>query len=189
MCDYKNGKIYQLVCYETGEIYVGSTARDLEDRLDEHKSPSNTCYSKQIINRGNYYIELLETYPCNSQFELEVKESEYQRAIECINRRIARRTNAEWRQDNKETLKAYKLMYYKNNKSYISERSKPYRLENAEKIAKYNKEYHQNNKKAIKACNSKVVVCECGSSCVKQQLKRHKLTKKHINLMNKLNLS
>ena len=163
MCDYKNGKIYQLVCNDTNEIYVGSTVRDLEDRLDEHKSPSNTCYSKQIINRGNYYIELLETYPCNSQFELDRKEGEYQRVIECINHDIAGRTAKEYYQDNKE------------------------------KLLSSQHEYRQNNKEAInainKAYNSKVVICECGIKSTKGTLSRHKRTKRHINLMNKLNLS
>ena len=153
MIDYKNGKIYQIVCNETGEIYVGSTVQDLEIRLRTHKTSANACCSKQIIDRNNYYIELLETYPCNSQFELDRKEGEYQRVIECINHRIAGRTRKEWEQDNKEAL------------------------------AKNKREYYQNNKETFKARDNKVVICECGIESTKQNIARHKRSKKHINLM------
>tara|TARA_R110000737_G_scaffold68757_1_gene97022 strand:- start:54 stop:581 length:528 start_codon:yes stop_codon:yes gene_type:complete len=172
MIDYKNGKIYRLVCYETGEIYIGSTAVSLEDRLTKHKTPSNRCYSKQIIDRGNYYIELLENYPCNSEYELNLKEGEYHRAIECINHNIAGRTKSEymaqWRQDNKEKLAKYYKEYQQDNKEVIA----------TQKI-----EYYQDNKEAILASNSKVVICECGIKSTRINLPRHKRTKKHIDLM------
>jgi len=178
MCDYKNGKIYQLVCNETREVYIGSTTASLEDRLTTHKAPTNNCYSKQIIDRNNYYIELLETYPCNNEFELNRKEGEYQRAIECINHNIAGRTYKEWVQDNKEKLDKY-------HKKYDTE----YRQINKEAIAKRKHKYYQNNLETLKANRGKVVICECGIKSTHGTLKTHKLTKKHINLMNKLNLS
>jgi len=168
MIDYKNGKIYQIVCNETGEIYVGSTVQDLEIRLRTHKTSANACCSKQIIDRNNYYIELLETYPCNSQFELDRKEGEYQRVIECINHRIAGRTRKEWEQDNKEALAKNKREYYQNNK---------------EALAKNKREYYQNNKETFKARDNKVVICECGIESTKQNIARHKRSKKHIDLM------
>ena len=168
MPDYKNGKIYQLVCNETGEVYIGSTVQDLERRLSRHKATDNNCYSNQIINRGNYYIELLENYPCNNEFELNRKEGEYQRAIECINHDIAGRTPKEWVQDNKEKLAKYhkeyqqdnkeviatqKLEYYQANKETFKEyyqnnkeKHKEYNENNKEKLKEYNKEYYQNNK-------------------------------------------
>ena len=174
MLDYKNGKIYKIVCYETGEVYVGSTVRSLEDRLKTHKKCSNSCCSKQIIDRNNYYIELLETYPCNNQFELNRKEGEYQRAIECINIYIAGRTRKEYRQDNEKK---------------IVEQRKEYRQINLEVIKEQRKEYRQINLEAIKAHNNKVVICECGIKSTRINLPRHKTSKRHIDLMNKLNLS
>ena len=204
MPDYKNGKIYQLVCNETNEVYIGSTVQDLEVRLTRHKTPTNNCYSKQIIDRGNYYIELLETYPCNNEYELNRKEGEYQRAIECINHDIAGRTDAEWRQDNKEKLAKYYKEYQQDNKEKIAKYHKEYQQDNLETIVNYRKDYYQDNKEklaknviiyrqnnleAIKAQKSKVVICECGIKYTHNHLKRHKRTKRHIDLMNKLNLS
>ena len=199
MPDYKNGKIYQLVCNETREVYIGSTTRSLEDRLSTHKKSSNKCYSKQIIDRNNYYIELLETYPCNNQFELDRKEGEYQRTIECINHNIAGRTRKEWEQDNKEaiakyhkeykeynkeTIVNYRKEYYQDNKEAIFVHNKEYYQNNSETIIKQKHEYNQNNKEAIKAQKSKVVICECGIKSTKGTLAKHRRSKKHIALIN-----
>ena len=177
MIDYKNGKIYQIVCNETGEIYIGSSAVSLEDRLKYHKCKSSKCCSKQIINRGKYYIELLETYPCNSKYELERKEGEYQKLITCINIRIAGRTETEWRQDNKEKRAKYDCEYRQNNLEHKKNMDKQRHIKNA---------LHVSEKNKVKT------TCECGSTFRISHITRHKRTKKHlkhIDLMNKLNLS
>jgi hypothetical protein len=184
MPDYKNGKIYQLVCNDTDEIYIGSTALSLEDRLSIHKSPANGCCSKQIIDRNNYYIELLETYPCNNEFELNRKEGEYQRAIECINRNIAGRTKQQYYQDNKEHHNNRSKEHYNENKEYYSNLSKQYHKNNKEYLNEKSRRYHVENRDTIKAYNSKVVICECGIKSTHGHLKRHKLTKLHIDLIN-----
>ena len=202
MPDYKNGKIYQLVCNETGEVYIGSTVQDLERRLSSHEVSANCCRSKQIIDRNNYYIEILETYPCNNEFELDRKEGEYQRAIECINYKIAGRTAKEYYQDNKEKLVSSQHEYRQNNKEAINAINKAYNskvviCECGIKSTKGSLSRHRRSKRHIDLINletikppvGEVVVCECGSSCVKQQLARHRRTKRHIDLMNKLNLS
>ena len=178
MPDYKNGKIYKIVCYDTGEVYVGSTVQDLERRLKTHKSPVNGCCSKQIIDRNNYYIELLETYPCNNEFELNLKEGEYQRAIECINRRIAGRTDAEWRQDNIETIKAHGKEYYQDNK----EKLKQYRINNADK----RKQYCIDTKDKRRKRDSEEVNCSCGCVITKGYKSSHLKTKKHLNYVKSL---
>tara|TARA_R110000737_G_scaffold166137_1_gene193367 strand:- start:220 stop:801 length:582 start_codon:yes stop_codon:yes gene_type:complete len=179
MCDYKNGKIYKLVCNITGETYIGSTTQSLEERLYRHKSDGLNISgnrdivstSKQIIQRNAYYIELLETYPCESKTQLERKEGEYQRDIECINRYIAGRTDKEYYQDNKEELKNKQKNYRKNNLEFKLNYEREYRLKNKEKISK------------IKA---NLIVCECGFQSSYGHLARHRRTKKHIDFINKL---
>ena len=180
MPDYKNGKIYQLVCNETGEVYIGSTVQDLERRLKTHKSPANNCCSKQIIDRNNYYIELLEIYPCNNEFELCRKEGEYQRAIECINRTIAGRTDAEYYHDNIETIKARGKEYYQDNK----EKLKQYRINNADK----RKQYRIDNKDKRRKRDSEEVNCSCGCVIKKGCLHVHLKTQKHTNYLKSLTL-
>ena len=186
MIDYKNGKIYQVVCNITGERYIGSTARSVEDRLIEHEKSTNRCCSKQIIERGDYYIELLETYPCESEFELNRKEGEYQKSIECINLYVAGRTGKELREDNKERYKITKKEWTIKNFERIKARKKEYTIKNAERIKARNKEYEIKNAERIKAYNSQIVICECGCKGCKGSIAQHKRSKKHIDLMNKL---
>jgi len=173
MCDYKNGKIYKLGCNITKEAYIGSTVQSLEYRLATHKNCIDCC-SKQIIERGNYYIELLETYPCETKYELRRKEGEYQRTMECININVAGRTHKEWYEDSKNNEKIInnRLEYRKTHREDKNKVQKVYRLENAEKIKKY---------------KNAEITCECGVKSKRQNISRHKLSKKHIDRMEKLN--
>ena len=168
MGDYLNGKIYKIGCNITGEIYIGSTIQSLEDRLSQHiRDASYYKYSsKQIIDRNAYYIEQLESYPCNSQFELRRKEGEYQKTFKCVNKIIAGRTPSEYDYDNREKISEYKKVY--NKGPYY----KQYRIINAEMI----KERHSGK-----------VTCECGCEITYGHIARHRLTKNHIAIMAKLN--
>lgn len=71
---YSEGKIYKIVCRITGDVYIGSTIQPLNARMCEHRRDAKAltviCQSKLIMDRGDYYIELIELYPCNSQSEL-----------------------------------------------------------------------------------------------------------------------
>ena len=96
MVNYANGKIYKIVCNITGEVYVGSTAEPtLARRLAHHCSQSKQynvgklkshTASFYIIERGDFYIDLLEMYPCSCREELFKKEREWYDRLECINK-------------------------------------------------------------------------------------------------------
>jgi hypothetical protein len=89
---YQQGKIYKIVCNITNEIYIGSTTEELKRRLAKHKQPKRSQISRQIIERGNYKIELIKDYPCNSRWELEEEERKYILENKCINKSIPHRT-------------------------------------------------------------------------------------------------
>jgi hypothetical protein len=104
MPNYQLSKIYQLVCLSTGEKYIGSTTEPtLARRLSGHcrtykcwkNGKDHYTTSFAIIERGNYQIELLETFPCNSKDELTAREGHYIRTMECINRKVEGRTKQE----------------------------------------------------------------------------------------------
>jgi len=70
----KKGIIYEIVCNETGERYIGSTTSNLSTRIAHHKIiKKNMCCSKQIINRNNYCYNILETIIINNTKELRRK--------------------------------------------------------------------------------------------------------------------
>ena len=84
---YKNGKIYQIVCNITGEVYIGSTKAYLTERMSKHLKENNMfdCVSKRIIDRGDYTPSLIENYPCRNKSELRWRERYYTETMKCIN--------------------------------------------------------------------------------------------------------
>jgi len=68
------GNIYAIVCRITGEMYIGSTSKHVEYRLEQHKSSNNKCMSKQIIDRNNYDLKVLETLTANNKTEILLRE-------------------------------------------------------------------------------------------------------------------
>ena len=104
---YNNSKIYKIVCNITKEVYYGSTFQDLSKRLKGHISESKTVRprtsSVSIIKRGDYKIELVESYPCACKRDLRKREGYYQLNYPCINKNIAGQTIPEWLKTDTET--------------------------------------------------------------------------------------
>ena len=149
MVDYKLAKIYKIVCRITGEVYVGSTCEPtLARRLSAHRSACKAFYEKnkgsccasfQIILRGDYYIDLLENFPCNNNDELRKKEREYYDLIECINKVRPYLFIEE--------LKSERIIYDEVHKDIIREQQKQYIEEHRERVNECKRlNYHKNKK-------------------------------------------
>lgn len=126
--DYLNGKIYMLYSLQEPTFcYIGSTTQLLSQRFTDHRRD----LARYV--RGTYHwvssfsllqkyddvcIELIENFPCNSREELRRREGHYQRKRKCVNKFIAGRTDAEYREDNKEKI----LAYYRNRAPYRKEK-------------------------------------------------------------------
>tara|TARA_R110000782_G_C14627757_1_gene394055 strand:- start:31 stop:579 length:549 start_codon:yes stop_codon:yes gene_type:complete len=149
MPDYSKLKIYTIVCYRTGKIYIGSTVKTLKERLSLHKHRRN-CTAREIINNNNNYdIVLVENYPCKNRTEAELREGIYIINNPCVNKNIPGRTLKEWCQDNKEKIKEYKKKYSQDNKEKISEKRKQYGQDNKQHLKQYRQQYQQDNKEII----------------------------------------
>lgn len=155
--NYRNGKIYEIVCRITGEKYVGSTTQPLSKRLTEHRSlKRNKCISKQIIERGDYYINLIEECPCDNREQLLQRERHFYDSIEggCINKVrpwISREEDKAYYEENKEQLSASHKAYNEKNKEHITAQKKAYNEKNKENITAYMKAYREQNKENITA--------------------------------------
>jgi len=181
---YENGKIYLVKCKNDDTlVYVGSTYTSLEERFRLHKNDKK-CSLYQYVNGDwdNWYIELYEDYPCKNKYILERREGEVQRDIATINKRIARRTRKQYRQDNREKILEQRKQYYQDNREKILEQKKQYHQDNREKILEQQKQYYQDNCEKILEYQKQKIKCErCGSISVKCSIKRHQRSQKCLN--------
>jgi hypothetical protein len=89
MPNYQLSKVYAIRSLSRPDlIYVGSTIQPLSNRMAGHRS-SYGCKSRQIIDLGDAYIDLLEAFSCNSVEELYARENFYIRSMECVNKKFA----------------------------------------------------------------------------------------------------
>lgn len=168
MNKYNNGKIYKLICNQTGLTYYGSTTQPLYKRKHHHKLSfiyGSKIKSAAIIEKNDYDIVLVEECPCDNKEQLHKRERFYIENNECVNKQIPLRTKKEYYQDNKQNFKNY----YQANKDEKIEKSKQYYELNREKILEKHKEK---------------LICECGSNYTKSNKIQHLKTNKHKNFKN-----
>jgi hypothetical protein len=148
-----------------------------------HRILKNLTSSKEIINSGGAYIELIENYPCNNKEELCKREGELirQHKTDIINMVIPNRTMKEYKIDNKDKIRDYFNEYRKDNKDKINNYLNEYRKDNKDKINNYRNEYRKNNKDKIR----ELIKCECGREITKNNFSTHKKSKLHNDLINK----
>jgi hypothetical protein len=212
---YQSGKIYKIVCNKTNLVYIGSTTQKyLSNRLKGHRSNYNQFLkgkghfisSYKLLENNDYYIELIELFPCNSKDELLVRERHYFDIIECVNKFKPISTDDEdkeyhkqYREDNKDKAKEYRIQYiednkeilkdkrkqkYENNKEDIKERIYQYRRDNIEAINERRRKHYQDNKEKINEKRKVKFVCDCGSECGISEKPRHEKSQKHLNYIN-----
>jgi hypothetical protein len=180
MPNYQNGKVYSIRSHSRPDlVYVGSTTQPLSKRFGEHKKPSNKTSSKQIIDIGDAYIELIENCACENREQLLKREGEIIRSMNCVNTQIAGRTSQEWSHDNKEHLLEYRKQYSQENAEKISENKKKYYQENRKQRLEKAKQYRQDNRAQIVERLKQKFDCECGVQYTYVHILRHFKSKKH----------
>tara|TARA_R110000868_G_scaffold28188_7_gene106024 strand:+ start:72 stop:524 length:453 start_codon:yes stop_codon:yes gene_type:complete len=148
------GNIY---CLRNSELfYVGSTERDLNTRLVEHKSDAkrNKSSSKLIIEQGDYEIYLIEKCPLDDLKKREgeiIKEFKNLYGSMCVNELIPGRG---WKQRRLDNPKPKKIRT----------------RQTAEEIAA---------KRAV------LIECECGIPYTLLHKSRHSKTQRHLNNLKK----
>ena len=169
--------------------------------------------SYKVLENGDFDIILMENYPCNSNDELTSRERYYIDNFECVNKVIPTRThkefidankekyqkynieyNKKYREENRESLLEEKRKKYNENKETFLQRNREWKKKNKETMSQKYKERYEQNKETLKLeakeryhRNKEKINCICGSSIVKNCLKRHLTTKKHIDFINNNN--
>ena len=126
MPDYSKGKIYKILNNIDDEIYVGATVEPLSVRLSHHRGYAKLKPHFKLYNRmfelgiENFYIEVIENFPCNDVYELRAREGHFIREIGTLNKYVAGRTTKEYREENK----GYYTDYQTDNKERLKELKK-----------------------------------------------------------------
>ena len=105
MPDYSKGKIYKVLNTTDDENHIGSTIETLGQIMAKHRSDMKR-WSRRILYQhlhklsvDNFYIELIENYPCNDSYELGAREGHFIRQFGTLNKQIIGRTEKEWRDE------------------------------------------------------------------------------------------
>ncbi len=158
--DYSKGKIYKIVDRATAECYIGSTCEPtLARRLANHVADYNSYLkgkqhyitSFKVLERTNYDIQLIESFPCENKDELHAREGYWIQTIDCVNKVIPKRTSKQYYDENKDHLCEQKKQYYEDNKDKMLKKNKEYYQKNKDIMLEKNKGYYQKNKERILA--------------------------------------
>ena len=184
--DYSKAKIYKIINSQDSEIYIGSSCCALSVRMSKHRyrakedrSKIHRLYTKMNeIGQENFFIKLIEEYPCDNVEQLRRREGELIQELQpALNYEVAGRTQKEYREAKADEIKEWSRNYYIENQEEKKEKAIQYRKNNPEKKREQDRNYYLKN--------SYKVLCECGTFCKFIHLSAHRKTQKHINLMNK----
>ena len=181
MVNYKNGKVYKLICDNPDLVYYGSTTQKyLTSRLACHRRELN-CSSKELFEYGNVKIILVEKVECESRDELLMRERFFIENNNCVNKEIPIRTKDEKKIIRINTLKNYYEINKEKISKYQKNNRKDYQIEYYKKNSKKKIEYQKERSK-------QKMTCMCGSvfrMCTKA---RHCRSIKHQTYMQNKNV-
>jgi predicted GIY-YIG superfamily endonuclease len=182
--DYKNGKIYRLLCKD-GYFYIGSTTTSLAKRFFHHKKRSYTAQNRKVyahtskVGWDNVNIVLFEEYPCENKQQLFQRENifvekEFSNPL-CLNscraflneevkRQEAIVKAKEWAAANPDRVKTWHKEYARRNEKALKERHRQWREVNSEKKKKTDAAYREKNRESLREKQKERMECECGLS-------------------------
>jgi group I intron endonuclease len=195
--DYKNGRIYIIRNHVNEKVYVGATTQGLSKRFSRHKKTMRQKASSPLhkamteIGEDKFYIELIESYPCDNKEALNAREGYWIRYYDSYkngyNGKIEGRNQQQYRQDNAEEIRQYRQKYKEDHAEEIKQCNQKYREDNAEKIKQCKQKYRQDHAEEIKQYNQqynrKRVRCElCAVEVLQKCLSRHNKSIKHNSM-------
>jgi hypothetical protein len=148
---------YKITSTNTDKIYVGSTEKDINTRLQNHEAQyryfkdGNCRYitSFEILEYKDYKIELLENKICQNREERDTVECKYIINIpNTINKYLPGRTREQYYQDNKQELNERYRQYYQDNKQEIQRKAnEKHNCRCGGRYTKVNKSQHEKSQK------------------------------------------
>jgi hypothetical protein len=172
MPDFKNGKIYEIVCNKTGCVYVGSTAeKRLSSRMGDHRrkykmwkngTRKSPCKSSLIIDNDDYTERVIEYYECTDKYELMKRETHWYYIYKethgelLVNKYVPYYTTSESRE---EAMKEQTKKWRDDNPERAKELSKKWRDDNPERAKELNKKNNAKNNAKNKGVKIQCELC------------------------------
>jgi adenylate kinase family enzyme len=165
---YQKGKIYKIIDTGYKNCYYGSTVESLSKRMSHHRKDyaSFKDHKARYVSVYSMFdehglehckIELVEEFPCDSKEQLRQREGWYIQNNVCVNKKVAGRTERE---------------YKEQNKDQILERKKVYREQNQDKIKEY--------RERTKGRRTELILCPiCNCNIQRCCLSKHERTIRH----------
>ena len=177
MTSLMTGRIYKIVSPNTHKIYVGSTFDTLSQRFRHHtyewRNKKRCCTVKEVLDAGDFKIELLEEIEVENKSELRMKEQEWAEKLSNI---IVNKNKAF------STLEQTKQLRNENNKERY--KTDP---EFRERQISYMRKYHSSHKEERCAISRIKEFCEvCKNYTNKAKMNRHRDSKKHLQNLKSL---
>ena len=192
MVDYSKAKIYKVLNTVDDDVYIGSTCVGLATRMSKHRAAARMNRSKcklmtkmNDIGIENFYIELIKEYPeCENIEQLRKLEGEYITELQpALNHRVAGRSQKEHYNDNREYIKAHNKQYRIDNRESVLEYERMRWIRDKPKRQAINRNHYYTKRDEILKQQAEMIECECGCLSTRNHLKRHRESKKHIDLM------
>lgn len=166
------GTIYCITNGIDEEVYVGSTVKDLSERLRKHAVKAKSHAHRKVykhfnsIGWNNLHITSIEEVDFSDLKTLRIREQYWVERISTLNSQDA------WCEIKDQ--KKYLNEYYQKNKKLLLEKNKIYRDKNKGTINARRKR-HRDRRMKIR------YNCECGSDVAAHNKSRHERSKKHLN--------
>jgi hypothetical protein len=164
---------FRMVCIHQEDVDNKRHAEKIEE--DYRLELNGNMNTKRAFTTPEQEKEYRKEYRENNKDIISEKGKEYRKK----NKDYISEQNKEWRENNRDYFNEYR----QNNKDKISEKKKEYRQNNKDYFNEYFKEYRKKNKDRINQRLGEKIKCECGCEVRRDSLTRHKLSQKHIKLM------
>lgn len=164
--NYDNSKIYAIRSHQTEEIYIGSTTQTLSRRMAGHRTAykrftegKTTAFytSFKILSDVDAYVELLEEFPCVNRIELNKREGELIRSMDCVNKNIAGRSQKQYQKQWREHNKDYQKQWHADNKKHADKLNEKHVCPCGGKYTQRNVKQHEKSNKHFDFINLYVV--------------------------------
>jgi len=192
--NYENGKIYIIYSPHSDNHYIGSTTTDLKTRLDRHiyyykqfcdnDKCAHYVSAFEVLKFGDVEIELICDYPSKNQKELlkaegyVIRDFRKNQGKNCVNQRVAGRSNNENYHENKERISAERKIKHKERMENDGEYVK--------KTRAFSRLFYSKNKDVMNKKASQKITCQCGVIHRRAYKASHIKTKGHLAYINNL---